>query len=98
MLRPFADGALRLPFVLTQRTFVSQQQDNHKRSQLFKIVVAGKFKNKNKQYETKSLHEANSPTENSKDVERSVGNTRNLGKKLLMFSAVNRCLKSTKGI
>ena len=35
-------------------------------------------------------------TKNSKDVESGIGDTRNLGKKFLMLSAVRRCFKSNK--
>ena len=35
-------------------------------------------------------------TKNSKDVESGIGDTRNLGKKFLMLSAVSRCFKSRK--
>ena len=37
-------------------------------------------------------------TKNSKDVESGIGDTRNLGKKFLMLSAVSRCFKSKKKI
>ena len=37
-------------------------------------------------------------TKNSKDVESGISDTRNLGKKFLMLSAVSRCFKSKKKI
>lgn len=59
-------------------------------------INAGKTLHKRKGNIKLKKNKKKTLTKNSKDVESGIGDTRNLGKKFLMLSAVSRCFKSKK--